>query len=417
MMPDTLLQNAEVWTMNERMPYLSSADLLLSGHRLAEITPAGQGPKSDAHVVLDLTGLIVLPGLINAHTHLSLTHLRGAGGDQSLFPWLEALTPAIGKMSQTQLRKSTQAGIDQLLHSGVTCLCDCGPNGPSLVAELGTASGIRTMSGLMLRSNWFGKELVVNVDEAIALTRQLIEQWSIDPGLASFFLGAHSLYTASPELLKRTKQASRDLGVPFNLHLAESKDEAGAIHSTYGESPVVHADSLGLLDEFTIANHCVQLSDEDLHILRARKVRVVHCPSSNARLGSGLARIPELLEAGQVIGLGTDSAASNDELDMFLEMRTAILLQRAYRNDPSALGAQQALNMSTIGAAKALGLQDKIGSLEVGKQADLIAVRPPEPAAASPAGRLEELIFAPLSSQVEVVVVAGNILVDERQNP
>lgn len=412
-MAATLLQYAEIWTMDDDTPYFERGDVLVKDGVIADVGPAGTITPPTGCRSINLSCLTLLPRLSNCHAHLSLTALRSTGNDKRLFPWLQEMGILIRGMSDGQFRDATRQGLQELLHSGVTCVCDCGPNGPDIVSEIGNDMGICTVSGLMLRSDWFGETIHTDIDQAMAFTKELIDRWSPSPGLATFFLGTHSPYTAPPELLTRVKAASRLMNPDFNLHLAENAEETKVIHDRYAKSPVMYADSLGLLDVFTIANHCVEVSDEDLTVLADRKVRIVHCPSSNAKLGSGIARVPEFLQHGISVALGTDSAASNDDLNMFLEMKMALMLQRVSRRDPAALGALQVLRMSTSEAATVLGLDNRIGSITAGKQADLVAVRLPQPLGSSKASRLEGIIYAPLNCHVLLVMIAGRVLLDD----
>ncbi|MCZ7567384.1 MAG: amidohydrolase [Ardenticatenaceae bacterium] len=412
-MAATLLKSAELWTMDESIQYLESGDVLVADGVIRQIGPTGTLTVSQDVHTIDLSGLILLPGLINCHTHLSLTNLKGLGNDLSLFPWLQKMGAAIAHQDSCDVNVATRAGLSELLRSGVTCLCDCGPNGPGVVAALGTERGLRTVSGFMVRSSWFGRSVVGNLAGDIAATEELLTYWSQRSGLPSFFLGAHSLYTASPDLLRNAKRASRTLGLDFNLHLAECAQETEYIRQQYGVSPVVHAERLGLLDEFTIVNHCVDITTDEMGLLADRGVRVVHCPASNAKLGSGTARVVEMRERGLLVGLGTDSAASNDDLNMFQEMRMAVLLQRAYYCDPSRFSALDALRMSTIDAARVLGMSDRIGSIEIGKLADLIAVETCLPVHQRGVAGLDALIFAADSTRVRMVMVDGKLLLDD----
>ena len=244
--------------------------------------------------------------------------------------------------------------------------------------------------------------------------RNFIEAWAGSPTVRPA-LFAHSLYTCSPELLIRCRDLAEELGAPWIIHLSETRDEVEVISRKYGRSPVDHMESLGLLSSNLIACHCVWLTEAEMDLLAERGVRVVHNPESNMKLASGVAPIPDLLKRGVPVGLGTDGCASNNNLDLFQEMDFAAKVHKVHRLDPTVMPAETVLEMATQGGARVLGMETEIGSLEVGKKADVIVVDLNRPHLQPVYNVVSHLVYAATGADVRDVIIDGKIVMQNRR--
>jgi 5-methylthioadenosine/S-adenosylhomocysteine deaminase len=417
-----VIEHAAVLTCDREQRYFADGRIVISGGRIVSVEDARQIPadapgawesgREDAVEVVDARGHIAVPGLINAHTHLWLSLLRGSADDLSLFPWLRALASRTGALSEAQIRHATYLGVLEALKSGTTCVCECCRYTPDLAAEVAAELGCRIVVGGMPPSELFGTPIPHDYPLLVARTRQTAERHRRGSRLAALWLGAHSAYNCDPDFLLEAKRQADSMGCDFYLHLAECADEVDYIRERYGRTPVQHVADLGVLDGRTVAIHCVWLSEEDIRLFRQTGARMVHCPVSNAKLGSGVAPICKYRRAGIPVGLGTDSMVSNNTQSMFQEMRFAVLLQRAWHQDAAALTAAEALRMATIDAARVLGLERDIGSIERGKRADIVLVRSGHPSPLTADLALSEVVYTVQRDQIEAVYVEGERVVD-----
>jgi 5-methylthioadenosine/S-adenosylhomocysteine deaminase len=265
------------------------------------------------------------------------------------------------------------------------------------------------------RSLWFGEPADDTFDRCLAETEATAADYSAADLLYIPSLSAHSPYHCSSAQIVRIKDACRRRGWLFSIHLAETREEVELIHRWHGLTPTGYLDSLGVLDERTLLAHCVFLSEDDIGVLVARQAHIMHCPKSNAKLGSGTAPVPACLRRGVSLALGTDSMVSNNNLDMFEEIRFCALVHRSVHQDPCAITAAQAFSMATIDGARALGLENEIGSLRPGKRADVVLLSLCPPAGMSEDSVLSEFVFHATSEAVRTVIVNGRVLMDERR--
>jgi 5-methylthioadenosine/S-adenosylhomocysteine deaminase len=414
-----VIENAAILTCGADDRFVPRGRIIVEDGRIARVEDAaahapecqsGSGDDGCSQRV-NADGCIIVPGLINCHTHLWLSLLRGRLDDLTLFPWLRALAPHTGALRRREIFAATYFGIGESLRSGTTCLCECCRYAPEVTARVAVDLRCRVVVGGMPPSEWFGEPTSHDYAGLAQTTRETAEAHRREP-LVSFWLGAHSLYNCSPAFLREAKRQATALGGDFYLHLAECRDEVDAVHARYGRTPVQHAADLGLLDARTVAVHCVWLTDDDLELFRQTGARMVHCPVSNAKLGSGVAPVTAYRSRGIAVGLGTDSAVSNNTLSMFQEMRFAVLLQRAVTRDAGVLTAAEALHMATIDAARALGVESQIGSLEPGKWADFVVVRATVPGALTRDVALSDVVYAAHRDDIEAVYVGGERVVE-----
>jgi len=366
--------------------------------------------EAEAEEVIDARGCVALPGLVNAHTHCAMTLLRGFADDMDLKPWLEEMIwPTESKLTEEDVYWGVMLGSVEMLRAGVTCFNDM-----YHFAQAGTRAavdaGIRVCpSGVLLG---FLPDAEAMLARALEFTAGLAAQ--AHPRIHPM-LGPHAPYTCPDHLLRQVAEGAAAQGVPIHIHLAETKHEVEESLAAHGETPVAHLERIGLLEGQVNAAHCVWLTDRDIETLAARRVGVVHCPGSNMKLASGVCPVPKLLERGAIVGLGTDGAASNNNLDLLEEARLAALVHKLHDLDPKVVDAGQALALATRGSAQALGLGDTIGTLEVGKRADVAVVDLSAPHLAPGHRLVSDLVYSAQASDVVHTIVEGVVLMRDRR--
>ena len=384
-------------TQNDDREVSEYVDLEISEGKISRI-----GEDISGSETVDCSDKIVLPGLINCHTHVAMTILRGISDNEVLDNWLfENIVPAEGKMDAEHVRAGAEAGIIEMLKSGTTCFNDMYFH-EEQVTDVVEELGIRARLGYGIVDQ--GQD----TDSEISASREFIEYVS-DKELVSPAVNPHSVYTCSATAIEKSIGQSKEFDIPVHIHVSETESENEDFIEETGQTPFEYLENKGLLDRKTIAAHCTNLSDNDIEIMKKNDVGAVHCPSANLKLGSGIAPIPELLEQGITVGLGTDGPASNNSLNMFQEMKTAALIQK--NSDPREMSAQTVLDMATVNGAKILGLE-KIGRTKEGWKADLITVEIDE--AMRPV-REENIVSHLLFSNPKVseTIVGGSLLVED----
>lgn len=326
----------------------------------------------EATEIIKLEDHVLMPGLINLHTHAAMTLMRGLADDLALMPWLENhIWPAEARLLSARfVKEGTLLACAEMLSGGITTFNDMYFY-PEAAAEACLQIGIRANLGLVVLE--FATNYASNATNYIEKGTQARDELNGQP-LLSFSFAPHAPYTVSDETFIEINTLAEQLDIGIHTHLHETLVEISQSEQTHGLSPIARFEKLGLLGANTTLAHCVHLKPIEIQMLADNGCNIAHCPSSNLKLGSGIAPIAEYLKRGINVGLGTDSAASNNRLDMFSEIRLAALLAKGLSHDATAISAHQAIEMATINGAKALKLEDKIGSIEIGKLADLIAV-------------------------------------------
>ncbi|MGB4247001.1 MAG: TRZ/ATZ family hydrolase [Pseudohongiellaceae bacterium] len=362
---------------------------------------------------IELADHILIPGLVNAHGHAAMSLLRGAADDIPLHTWLQDhIWPLESRwVSEEFVYQGTQLAIAEMLLSGTTCFADM-YFFPDAAARAAKEAGIRAQFAAPVLD--FPTVWASDADEYIRKATLLHDTWRNDP-LISVAFGPHAPYTVSDAPLLKIATLAEEMDVPIHMHVHETAQEVIDAVAATGRRPLQRLADLGLISPRLLCVHATQLTDEEIALLSESGASVVHCPESNLKLASGFCPTGKLAKAGVNIALGTDGAASNNDLDMFSEMRTAALLAKAVAGDASAIPAWQALQIATINGAKALGLDDKIGSLEIGKQADIVAVDMQAINAMPVYQPLSHLAYSTCSSQVSHVWVGGRLLVENRR--
>ncbi|WP_308388501.1 TRZ/ATZ family hydrolase [Acidithiobacillus sp. AMEEHan] len=354
---------------------------------------------------IPLPGQVLLPGFVNVHTHAAMTLLRGLADDLPLMVWLqEHIWPAEGRFVAPEfVRAGTRLAIAEMLRGGTTCFNDM-YFFPQDAAEVAQEMGMRLVLGHVIID--FPTTYTRNAEDALRLAALQITSLG-NPALLRHSIAPHAPYTVSDGPLREAAALARESGSFLHMHVHETAGEVRDALARDDRRPLRRLHDLGLLNERFLAVHMTQLNEDDLAICKETALQIAHCPESNLKLGSGIAPIASLLAQGQGVGLGTDGAASNNDLDMLGELRMAALLAKGREGDPTALPATQALYMATLGGARALGWEEEIGSLEVGKAADCIAVSLDHPATSPVYDPVSQLVYCAGRDQVRNVWVAG----------
>ena len=377
---------------------------------LPERDAAARFPGYEKH---ELKSHVLMPGLVNAHTHAAMSLLRGLADDLPLMRWLEEhIWPAESKhVSRDFVRDGTLLACAEMLRGGITCFNDM-YFFPDASLEAALAAGLRSAQGMIVIE--FPSAYASDAADYLRRGLEVRDRYRDEP-LASFCLAPHAPYTVSDSSLKHISTLAAELDVPVHIHLQETRGEIERSVAEHGVRPLERMARLGLVGPSLVAVHAVHLNDAEIDLLAREGASVVHCPSSNLKLASGFAPVHALMTKGVNVALGTDGAASNNRLDLFQEMRSAALLAKAVAGDAQAMPAHAALRAATLAGARALGLEKTTGSIEPGKAADLIAVDFSAPELAPCYDVVSHLVYAAGREQVSHVWVGGRLLMRERQ--
>lgn len=396
-------------------------DAVLEGHavvvrdgRIDAVLPAGEAVRRhpDAQAV-HLPGHLLIPGLVNLHTHAAMSLLRGAADDLPLERWLrERIWPLeAGLVSDDFVHDGTVLACREMLRGGITTFSDM-YFFPEATSRAALSMGMRAMVGIIVLD--FPSAYGSGPGDYLAKGFALRDAMRHEPRIG-FTLAPHAPYTVSDDAFLEVAKLSAELQLPVHVHVHETAREIAEHEARHGVRPLARLERLGLVGPELIAVHAVHLADTEIRMLAERGATVAHCPHSNLKLGSGIAPVARMLEAGVRVGLGTDGSASNNRLDLLLEARTASLLAKGSSGDAAAFGAHRALRAATLDGARALGLDDAIGSLVAGKWADLVAVDLSDPDLQPVHDPVAQLIFAAGRDRVTDVWIAGEPVVVRRQ--
>jgi 5-methylthioadenosine/S-adenosylhomocysteine deaminase len=387
--------------------------LAIDQQKIVGIYPQAEAQsKFDALSVVDLADHILMPGLVNAHGHAAMSLLRGYADDLPLQPWLEEhIWPVEARVLSAEfVADGTNLAMAEMIKTGTTCFADMYFFADT-VAEQVQRSGMRSQIGFTVFD--FPTAGGKDPDDYIHKGLQLRDTYKGD-GLIKIACAPHAPYTVGDETMRRIATYANELDMPVHIHCHETAQEVADSLKLYGCRPLQRLDDLGVLLPQTQLVHMTQIDDEDIRLIQDNNCHVVHCPESNLKLASGFCPVGKLIDAGINVAIGTDSAASNNDLDLFGELKTAALLAKAVADDASVLDAHAALRMATINGAKALGWDDQIGSLEAGKSADMIAVEISSLSQKPLYNPASQLVYSNAGSQVTHSWVAGKALLRER---
>jgi 5-methylthioadenosine/S-adenosylhomocysteine deaminase len=408
-----LLKAAWVLSLNPAHEIFAPGAVAIQGARLVAVGPQEElAGRFAAARVLDYPQGLILPGLINAHTHAAMALFRGLADDLPLEEWLNShIFPAEKHLDYQFVYWGTRLAVAEMLLSGTTTFCDMYLF-TDAVAQAVVDTGIRGVVGEVLYdfpSPNYGKP-----ENGLKFTEELCRTYQGHPRVR-VAVEPHAVYTCSPDLLEKSKALADRHNTRWIIHLSETAREVADCLEHYGDTPVGHLHRLGLLTANTVADHAVALTDRDMDLLAASGAGVAHCPESNMKLASGMAPVAELLARGVPVGLGTDGCASNNNLDMLGELDTAAKLAKVRGLDPTALPARKALALATRQGARVLGLEGEAGMLAPGLKADLVVIDLDQPHLTPIYDPYSHLVYAATGADVQTVMVEGRILVEDRQ--
>ena len=411
---DLLVLGGKIVTMDGSRRVIDEGGIAVTGGRIIAIGPRAEIEKAyTSRQRVNAAGKLIVPGLINGHTHIPMVLFRGLADDLDLQDWLtKYIFPAEAKnVSEDFVRAGTRLGLAEMIRGGTTTYCDMYYFEDAIADETAKA-GVRGVLG----------ETVIDFPvadnktnaEAMAYVEKFVSHWQgndlIIPAIAP-----HAPYTVSEEHLKAMRAFSDRTGAPIVTHISETKREVEDSIKAKGASPVDYLERIGFLNERVIAAHMVWPQAGEIEILKRRRVGIVHNPQSNMKLASGVAPVPRMLDEGVLLGLGTDGAASNNDLNMWEEMDTAAKLHKVFSGDPKVISAQQAFELATIRGAAALHLEKEIGSLEKGKRADIVIIERDALNQIPLYNVYSDLVYATKASDVETVIINGRLVMRNRR--
>ncbi|MEN8173850.1 MAG: amidohydrolase [Chloroflexota bacterium] len=366
---DLLITGGKIVTMDKERRVIENGAIAISGAEIQAVFSDGELPPAyQARKTIHAQGKVIIPGLINAHSHIAMTLFRGFVEDLGLHKWLERVWKyELSVLNETNVRAGSLLAFAEMIRSGVTSVHDMYWHYMTTI-DLAEEIGFRLISGPPITG--IGAP---DFDEMINTAQTVLEQIKGYHFILPI-VQAHSTYTTTPEMMHKVFEFKGEYGVPFTTHASENQAEVDDVQEQYGKTPIELLHSYNLLDSDTVLAHCVKLNDQEIALLSDSGTNVVHCPESNLKLGSGIAPIADMIAAGVNVCIGTDGAASNNDLNLLGEIRTAALLQKGFHEDPELLTTMQAMEMATINGAAAFGMDKKLGSLEPGKRADITII-------------------------------------------
>ena len=412
---DLVVHNGTVLTVNPAFDTIEDGIVCIRDGKIENLFPhQDDSPLPEAREFLDAKGGLIMPGLVNTHTHLPMTLFRGLADDLPLDVWLnEHIFPAEGKyINPENVRLGAELGCAEMLLAGTTTVCD-GYFLEDEVAAAVLASGMRAILGQGVID--FPAPGVPDPSRNVEAAVAFVKKWHDVSPLISPSVFCHSPYTCSEETLKKAKRAASSLDVLFQIHVAETQNESTQIPSQNRESPFAYLNRIGLLDQNTLLVHAVWADDHDVELIAGSGAKISHNPESNMKLASGIAPVSLFLDSDITVGLGTDGCASNNNLDLFQELDTVAKLHKVSTLNPTVMDARTVLQMGTIDGARAIGLQKVTGSLEPGKQADLIILDTRKPHLVPLYNPVSQIVYAASGADVKDVIVSGKIIVHNRE--
>ncbi len=412
---DIIIHNGTIVTVNPGFDIIKDGIVCIKNGRLERIEPRSAGSLiPEANEIIDAKGGIIMPGLVNTHTHLPMSIFKGLADDLPLMTWLnEHIFPAEAKHIKAEtVRLGSFLSCAEMILSGTTTCCD-GYFFEDEVAKAVFDSGMRAIlgQGVIDFPAPGVPEPSDNVNKAVRFT----DKWYNKSLMITPSIFCHSPYTCSEETLKKAKHAALSKNLLFQIHIAETKDERDRILSEKNSSPIKHLDSIGILDNNTLLVHSIWVDDDDIDIIANSGAKVSVCTESEMKLASGIAPVIKFLEAGIKVGLGTDGSASNNDLDLFNEMDVTAKLHKVNILDPTVMDAKTVFKLATIDGAGALGLDNEIGSLETGKQADIIIIDVNKPHLVPMYNPVSHIVYSARGSDVQDVIIAGKVIVRDQK--
>lgn len=411
LLADLLIKNGVILTVNPKNEVISDGGVVIEGNRIIDIGSMKQLQNYSADNEIDAKGMVVMPGLVNTHTHLSMTLFRGVADDVPGINWLPIIWSIEKNINAESCYAGALLGCLEMIKTGTTCFADQYWHMDKVATAVKEAGMRASLSQGILELNDPDKG-ERELTESVAF----VKKWnnSLD-GRIVCKLGPHSIYTCSPSLLQSTREAADDINVGLHIHVAEGPNEPKMAKEKHGETSIDHLNNLGILKGDVLAAHCVFVNEQDMKIMKKTKTAVSHCPSPMMKYGNEAAPIPELLKNDIVVGIGTDGCGSNNNLDMIEEMRTAAFLHKMTHKNATTLPAQQIIRMATILGAQSIGLDKEIGSIEVGKKADIIMLDFRKPHLTPFHNCPSHIVYSAFGSDIDTVIIDGNVVMKNGQ--
>lgn len=397
------IENGTIVTFDADDTIIERGFIVADDGRIAAVGPGR--PDVTAEEVIDAAGCVVIPGFVNAHTHLAMTLMRGFADDMRVREWLEQkIWPTEERLQPGDVYWGAMLGIAEMLRSGTTCFNDM-----YWAFEETTRAALE--AGIRARPSGVLIGMLPRAEDDLKKAIEFVREYkSAGDGRIIPMFGPHAPYTCPDHMLTKVLDAARELDVGIHIHVSETRDEVQGSLAEHGKTPAQRLRDLGIFDVHVLAPHVVYPTDEDVSILADHGVGVAHCPGSNMKLASGIAPVPRMRERGVTVGIGTDGACSNNNLDMLEEVRLAALLHKVNSDDPTVINAYEALAMGTRESARALGIFDRVGSLEPGKRADIVIFDLRAPHLNPVHNPVSQIVYAARASDVKATIVDGQVL-------
>ena len=407
--PDILIRGGTAVTLSEKDMIAENAEIGIRNGRILFVRKQGVAPPVEAEETIDADGCYILPGLVNTHSHLPMVCFRGLADDVPLEEWLNHhIFPVEARfLSPAFCAAGARLAMAELIMSGTTTVCDA-YFFPGSTARSAMDAGMRAVVCAGFAD--IAVPGIPDPSDNVRLAREFVDRWKDVSGLLTPALFCHAPYTCSPQTLQDIKDVARRNDVLFMTHLAETQWEVSEIRTRYGTTPLRHLDRLGILNESTVLVHCNWVDDEELDILGLRGAGVSHNPESSMKLAAGIAPVPAMLSRKITVGLGTDGAASNNDLDLFGEMKMTFGIHRLLPRNAAAMDCETVLKMATIEGARLLGLADEIGSIETGKRADIILIDGRKPHLTPPGNIIAQIVGSASRADVSWAIIDGRVV-------
>ncbi len=410
-MVDLLIKNGIILTVNSKNEVISDGGIAIEANKIIDIGSMNKLQNYSSDKEIDAEGMVIMPGLINTHTHLAMTLFRGVADDVPGINWLPIIWSIEKNITAEHCYVGALLGCLEMITTGTTTFADQYWHMDRVVTAVNEAGMRASLAQGILELNDPAKG-ERELTESVAFAKKYDNSSN---GRVVCKLGPHSIYSCSPDLLQKTREAADDIDVGLHIHVAEAPNEPKMAKEKHGETSIDHLHNLGILKGDVLAAHCVFVNKDDMKIMKKTNTTVAHCPSAMMKYGNEIAPIPELLETNIKVGIGTDGCGSNNNLDMIEEMRTAAFLHKQNKREGTVLPAQQIIRMATILGAKSIGLENEIGSLEVGKKADIIMLDFKKPHLTPFHNCPSHIVYSAFGSDVDTVIIDGNVVMKNRQ--
>lgn len=401
----TLITNAQILDMVEDVPNIRKVDILIENNIISKIEKSIKDDNVDVRI--NAKNMIVMPGLVNTHTHLAMSIFRGYKDDRKLVDWLEnAIFPVEDKLEPDDIYWNSCLSCIEMVKSGTTT-CNDMYFGMNKTVEAIENVGLRAVVAWCLTDD--------SIRDKIEQTKKYANKYNKKDSKITVFTSPHAPYTCNPDTIKLCVDLAKELNTGLHIHLSETLEEEKIIEERYGKRGTEYLNDLGVFDVPVVLAHGIYISDSDMEILKNIKGGISHNPISNCKLSSGICNVTELRKNGISVGLGTDGIGSTTTLDMFEEMKTAAYLQKVNTMEPTSINAYQILKMATIEGAKVLGLENEIGTLEVGKKADIIFVKTDKIHMCPENDIPSNIVYSANGADIDTVIVDGKIIMQNRK--